>query len=47
MNNPLLDRMKSRQRARRLDTAQRYGMVAFIVAVICLSIYELVGGMWA
>ena len=46
MNNPLLDRMKSRQKVRRLDTAQRYGMFAFIAASILFAIYELVKGLW-
>lgn len=44
MDNPLLDRMKRRQKARRLDTAQRYGMLAFIVIVLLFAIYELIMG---
>lgn len=46
MNNPLLDRMKSRQKARRLDTAQRYGMFILIGASLLFAVYELVKELW-
>lgn len=41
MHNPLLDRMKSRQKARRLDTAQRYGMGIVIAVSMVFLLYEL------
>lgn len=41
MNNPLLDRMKRRQRVRRLDTLQRYGMIAFIACVALWAVVDV------
>lgn len=41
MINPLLDRMKRRQRDRRLDTLQRCGMVTFIALVASWAVVEL------
>ncbi|WDS62054.1 hypothetical protein [Pseudomonas phage D6] len=45
MDCPVLDRMKRRQKARRLDTAQRYGMIAFIASVTAVGLYELIKGL--
>jgi len=45
MLNPLQDRMKRRQKDRRLDTAQRYAMIAFIASVMAVALYELIKGL--
>lgn len=41
MQNTILDRMKRRQRDRRLDTLQRYGMMAFIATVALWAVIDL------
>lgn len=42
MQNPLLDRMKRRQKVKRLDTLQRYGMICFIASVLLVGLYDLI-----